>query len=609
MKEADKDFQKAIWDREYSNCYPLYYLGMIKLKAGDWAFLREFSDSIGCLEERMIMIENRVKEIEIMELGEREKEWMRQDRRKKLEEFKKSSQQLIQQMNAIIEKNRDKKKAFDEQVKNKALSRVKALLERDPGQLNKLDKEGSTLLHKAIENGQQAVSEFLVARGARLDIANSIGYKPLHWAVMIGQKEIIERLIRKGAKVDAAARDGMTPLHDAAHGGNKEIIRLLLAAGADPYARTFKGKTPLDLAVEQGKHEVFDLLKPIHTAAEKGDIAKVKGMLREKPGLIDARDEDHKTPLSLAAANGHKELAWFLVNNGADINARDIDGYTPLMRAQQKNHQRIARMLLVKGADITDEDILKKQLPEKEAIVWYLNGHGWAVKTKSSFLIFDYSTMHQYRYRQRGPSKPFLSNGHINPSQIGDQQVYVFVSNKRVNHRDPDLVLGWEKTIPGIKYIFGWPALAGPAYTIMEGRQKKEINSMEIVTIKATGDGVGFLVKVDGLAIFYPGDHRYFGEDRWEAFTQEVDYLAQTGRVVDIAFLPMAGDDYPGKDNLKKGTGYILEKLQPKVTFLLPFGMGELPIKEFARELGKKGIESIIHAANSRGDRFVVNNQ
>lgn len=57
-------------------------------------------------------------------------------------------------------------------------------------------------------------------------------------------------------------------------------------------------------------------------------------------------------------------------------------------------------------------NLLSKPLKRGEAIIWYLFHSGWAVKTQSHFLIFDYWEM------GNKPTDPSLANGFINPREI-----------------------------------------------------------------------------------------------------------------------------------------------------------------------------------------------
>lgn len=602
--EAEADLLKAVWDPQYSDCYPLYYLGMLKLKVKNWEFLREFTDSIRCLEARERQMEDRVNTVEKMDLGDADKEWVKRDRRAALDSFRETSGKMVEQMRLIIDRNKGKKEANDTREKNEALRRVKAALEMDPGLLNSKDSEGATLLHRAIDRDRTAAAEYLVGRGARLDIKNAEGYTPLHWAVLLGRTEIVKVLIRAGADVTVTVTDNMTPLHDAAYAGHEEIVRLLLAAGADPYARNDQGKAPISMAAAQGKATLYKMLKPLHTAVEEGNTAAVKGFLEKRPGLINEKDEKGRTPLYVAAAAGHEDMAWLLVNSGADLNARDRGGYTALMRAKALGFDGIARLLLAKGADIPDDELLKRPMEEKRAVVWYLSDISWVVKTGSRFLVFDYDPM-SMRGGYVVPDEQMLSNGHLNPSQIRDQDVYVFVTNNLVNERNPNLILEWKKVVPRITYIFGWDALTGARYINMKPGEEKTINGMEIITVDATGEGVAYLVKTDGLTILYAGSHGSWDEAGWGDFTRGIDSLARRVSSVDIVFLYLPGEYSDRRECVNRGNFYILEKLGAKMMFPLYTGVGKMPIGAFIEEAVRRGIKTVIRAPESRGDRFL----
>ncbi len=53
-------------------------------------------------------------------------------------------------------------------------------------------------------------------------------------------------------------------------------------------------------------------------------------MLIEERADIEAKDDEGRTPLHLAAEKGHEAVAQLLVDKHANIEAMDIDGRTPL---------------------------------------------------------------------------------------------------------------------------------------------------------------------------------------------------------------------------------------------------------------------------------------
>jgi hypothetical protein len=90
---------------------------------------------------------------------------------------------------------------------------------------------------------------------------------------------------------------------------------------------------------------------PLHTAAGKGDIVKVKESLAQGAD-VNAKDRDGYTPLSWAVGSGRIDAVKFLIEQGADVNAKERDGWTPLLSAAKKGYFHIAQLLMEKGADV-----------------------------------------------------------------------------------------------------------------------------------------------------------------------------------------------------------------------------------------------------------------
>lgn len=616
-EEAETDFLRTLYDNQYSPCYPLYYIGMIKIKKKDWSFIKDFSDSIQSFENAVDNMSNKITEIDALEIEEHQKQWMKEKQGLKLEEFKTASRQLIRHMTTTIAKNKDKQKAHEVQNVNAWLNRVKSLLEKDPKILNTRDGEGLTLLHKAIAEDQTKAVRLLLSRGARLDITDNNGYTALHWAVMLGKTEIARILITNGADTNVKTADGFTPLHDAAYGGQKDIVKLLLDNGAVLDARDEAGRTPLDMAIEENQQEVIVLLKPLHLAVKEGNPSTFKELLSKYPRQVNARDENGRTPLHLAAAEGHKEIAWILVNNGVNNGARldekDIDGFTPLELAEQSGQADLTQMLLTLGSPVSNREMLAKKLEDNEAVLWYLGGSGWAIKTKKHVLIFDYLPPYDSKFQPgKKPSKPLLANGQLGGEELKDFQVYVFITFERfAPRRNAEAVFELEKSVKNITFISDKQFTKGHKHIFPEFHEKKQIDGMEISTIKSTGiaSTLVYLVKVDGLVIFYAGNHGYWKEELKEAYTGEIDYVhanVEPG-TLDIIFLNIPIDvmhDQPQSAVIEEGLEYALEKLQPTVLFPITREGDEQVGLHYSKEVEKKNIKTSIHCPLKRGDRF-----
>ncbi len=247
---------------------------------------------------------------------------------------------------------------------------------------------------------------------------------------------------------------------------------------------------------------------------------------------------------------------------------------------------------------------LKEDIREGEAYVWYLGHCGWAVKTKNHLLIFDYSPMGSM------PAELSVSNGHINPIEIKDLNVFVFVSHAHADHYDPE-IFKWEKSIESITYVFGWQPSNNKSHNlhIAEPKKKRYIDGLEILTIYHEFDGipeVAFLVNGDGLMVFHSGDHGSTGEVLNSLFKDNIDFLAKDSKEIDIAFISQFGSRSGGEVN--NGDLYTIEKLRPRATFPMHQGGREHFYKKFAQEATDKGAKTKFYSAEKRGDRFFYQN-
>ena len=83
----------------------------------------------------------------------------------------------------------------------------------------------------------------------------------LHRAPWNGDIAVVELLVKKGADIEARTNLNSTPLHQAAYRGNEKFTRLPLDKGADIHARDGAGRTALRLATMNDRQAVVELLK------------------------------------------------------------------------------------------------------------------------------------------------------------------------------------------------------------------------------------------------------------------------------------------------------------------------------------------------------------
>ena len=91
------------------------------------------------------------------------------------------------------------------------------------------------------------------------------------------------------------------------------------------------------------------------TDAEQGykDLAN---FLLENGADINVRDKDGNTALMLAIRSENTEIATFLIENGADVNEKTDSGDTVLMVAARNGNYEDAKFFIENGADINSND-------------------------------------------------------------------------------------------------------------------------------------------------------------------------------------------------------------------------------------------------------------
>jgi len=94
-------------------------------------------------------------------------------------------------------------------------------------------------------------------------------------------------------------------------------------------------------------------------AARNGNLADAQTAF-DGGAKADTRDEFQRTPLHVAAGQGHADVVKLLIDKGADVNAQASDGCSPLHFAAYTGHSEIAKLLTDKGANVGAKDTNKQ---------------------------------------------------------------------------------------------------------------------------------------------------------------------------------------------------------------------------------------------------------
>jgi ankyrin repeat protein len=212
---------------------------------------------------------------------------------------------------------------------------------------------------------------------------------PLMKAALAGDYALCKQLLMAGAEINQQTFIvGKTALHFAAQAGHASILKLLLAHGANPYFKHYGERekhgnryagscmiSPRYLARENNHPEIEPIIKEHKTilvnlfeACAAGNIQFVEKFLHKyriadvafKMEYIGIKNRA-RTPLMIAARNGHIELCQLLLAHGADprindekyvpVQARSIDLFghnervTASTHAQRNDHAEIVALL------------------------------------------------------------------------------------------------------------------------------------------------------------------------------------------------------------------------------------------------------------------------
>ncbi|XP_078583018.1 uncharacterized protein LOC144865869 [Branchiostoma floridae x Branchiostoma japonicum] len=213
----------------------------------------------------------------------------------------------------------------------------------------------------AAENGDTDRVKQLMEDGVNPDSSSGQWLRtPLHLAAENGHHETVAALLTAGANANVQDSMQVTPLHLAVEKGQPETTAALLAAGANANVRDSMGSTPLHYATERRHSKCVEVLlqhkahkeKALCDAAENGDTDRVKQLMEDGVNPDSSSGQWQRTPLHLAAENGHHETMSALLTAGADFNVQDSQQWTPLHDAAENGHHRTVSALLGNGADV-----------------------------------------------------------------------------------------------------------------------------------------------------------------------------------------------------------------------------------------------------------------
>lgn len=227
--------------------------------------------------------------------------------------------------------------------------------------VNAGDADGETPLMKSVGRWQPGMAQLLLDAGADVNARDASGWTALHHVTLNKCEDEAELLIRAGASLRAGNRQAGTPLMAAVRRGQYEIARLFLRVGADPETSMVTdgeefitgrdapgdpgGVAP---ALEERLRRPSDITAMAVTVYS--DDTGFATLLWEFRADVNQAFSDGLTNLMVAARLGSEDMTETLLRMRADPNAREPGGQTPLGIATAHGHAEVAGMLRAAGA-------------------------------------------------------------------------------------------------------------------------------------------------------------------------------------------------------------------------------------------------------------------
>ncbi len=191
-----------------------------------------------------------------------------------------------------------------------------------------LNNDNKTLIEDYADQGNFEIVKF-IAENIKTDENDTLHYgHALLAAIKARKTDVIETLLKAGAGIDKQNKDKQTPIQLAATKGYFDIVKLIAENLSTNENDTFHYGSALLIAAKADNINVVEVLlkagagrawsynatgdQALHCAALNGNT-KTVSLLLDFKFLLDGQNKDKKTPIELAAEQGHFNIVKLIV--------------------------------------------------------------------------------------------------------------------------------------------------------------------------------------------------------------------------------------------------------------------------------------------------------